>query len=158
MRRSLKFKIIIFSTKHWYNIFCAKLAKIWPNFGQKLWYFFFVLSIFFFFLLILRGFLKKSWILKKYHTKKNITPDIFFMWYSRVFLGQKSRNTAKSSFRNLGLLKKLEKSKKTVDILCIIWANFRFLKNRGNSDFASHRWEFDYFAKKWDSGPFPWKK
>ena len=91
------------------------------------------------------------------HTQKK-NRYFFFVWYSRVFLGQKSRNAAKSSFRNLGLLKKLEKSKKTVDILCIIWANFRFLKNRCNSDFAPHRWEFDYFAKKWNSGPFPWKK
>ena len=68
---------------------------------------------------------------KKYHTQKNITFVYFlFIWvfYYRVFLGQKSKNAAKSRFRILWLLKKFEKNQKTDDTVGIAQVNCDFLK------------------------------
>ena len=127
------------------------MAKNWRNIGKKRWFFF--LEYFLLFLVDVNSDIVKSIKFEKIsHTKKYHLCIFLFFWvfYYRVFLGQKSRNAAKSRFRILGLLKKIEKSQKTDDIVGIVWANLWFLKNQWNSDFASDHAEFDFFVKKYN--------
>ena len=88
--------------------------------------------------------------MKKYHIKKNITYgyfDFFGCSINRVFLGQKSRNAAKSRFRILWLLKKFEKNQKTEDTVGIAQVNCDFLKTNVTAIFLQSRRNLIFLEK-----------